>query len=192
MTDLILRWQAVAPPIASRWRSAPVPLVTRWRGPTLALAAIAAAASLPAVPGTAPLPPVATIIGPPGGDGGVTVIEALASVTMARGTPVAISRATGAFIPAIASLKSSAFVVGLITVDVTSQFIGRAATSELVLSDWTAITGAAALLPGQIYFLGAGGGLTTVPPGPPNCVARVGEAVDARTLLISPQPPIQL
>lgn len=192
MTALALRWRAVAAPVTTRWRSAPVPVVTRWRGPTLALAAIAAAAAL-APAGTSPPPPaVATIIGPPGNDGGVTIIEALASVTMPRGTPVAISRANGAFIPAIASLKSSAFVIGLLSVDATSQFIGRAVTSELVLADWTAITGAAALLPGQIYFLGAGGGLTTVPPGPPNCVARVGEAIDARTLLISPQPPIQL
>ena len=191
MTALALRWRSVPAPIVTRWRSAPMPLALLWRGPTLALAALGAATALPNTPAPATLAPVATIVGPPGNDAG-RIIEALASVTMPAGTPVAISRATGAFFPAVASLKSSAFVIGLLSGNATSQFIGRAATSELALTDWTAIAGAAALLPGQIYFLGAGGGLTTAPPGPPNCVARVGEAVDAHTLLISPQPPIQL
>jgi hypothetical protein len=106
--------------------------------------------------------------------------------------PASINRATGKMMLADAGVKSSAFVVGLVDVATASGFVAGAAVEQLVLADWTAATGAASLLAGQPYFLGAGGGMTTVPPGSPNCVVLLGKAINATTFLISPQPPIQL
>jgi hypothetical protein len=53
------------------------------------------------------------------------------------------------------------------------------------------VTGAAQLAPGVLYFLGVGGGLTTVAPASA-CVVLVGKALNATTMLIDPQPPIEL
>lgn len=130
--------------------------------------------------------------GPPGPAGADVAIEAVAAATLAVGTPVVIDRATGQFTAADAAGKPTAFVAGLLTVPVTSGFVGTATPSRLTLADWSAVTGTAQLSRGVPYFLAVGGGLTTVPPASPACITFVGKGLSATTLLIDPQPPIQL
>jgi hypothetical protein len=130
--------------------------------------------------------------GPRGSDADNIRIQAVAATDLLRGTPVAISRATGQFITADASYKPAAFVVGLLDSAVAAGFVGNAAPSRLTLTDWTAVTGSAQLQRGLPYFLAAGGGLTVTPPVSPSCIALVGQALDPTTLLIEPQPPIEL
>lgn len=126
-----------------------------------------------------------------GADGAAQPIEAVAAATMIAGMPVAIDRTTGQLITADAGYKPAAFVAGLLAADVAQGFVGSAASGRLTLADWSEIAGAAQLVPGVPYFLGLGGGLTSTAPAS-DCVVLVGRALNATTLLIDPQPPIQL
>ena len=129
------------------------------------------------------------------GGGGSTAgaeVTIVSSATLAAGTPVTVSRSTGQIVKSDAASKPTSFVVGLLKTAVTATFAGTVSTNELILADWTAVTGTASLSPGQLYFLAAGGGLTTTPPLSPNNLAQVGEAANTTTLIIAPQTPIQL
>ena len=134
--------------------------------------------------------------GVPGKDGGggegSAAINLVCDAALAAGMPLAISLASGHFVKADAATKAIAFVVALAKTAVAAGFAVDGEPDQLTLSDWTAVTGAAALSRGQIYFLGAGGGLTTIPQSTPNCSTVVGEAITTTTLKISPQPPIKL
>lgn len=123
------------------------------------------------------------IAGPPGA---MASPEAVAGVSMVAGTPVYISRANGQLYPADNAASVTSFVVGLLTADVVSGFVGSFNRLTLTLSDWTAITGTALLLPGQPYFLSAGGTLSTSVPSAPGTNTRVGEALNSTTLGIFP------
>lgn len=123
------------------------------------------------------------------GSGGT--FSAVASVNISAGTAVAIDRTTGKLVKGDPSYKPNSFVAGLLTADVLLGFSGVVALAQLTLADWTAITGSATLLDGQPYFLAASGGLTTTPPGS-GCLVLVGTALNATTMQIEPQPPIQL
>ena len=116
----------------------------------------------------------------------------MASVNIAAGMPVAISRANGQFVLARADYKPSAFVAGMASAAIATGFVGTAEAASITLPNWTAIAGTATLAVGQTYFLGATGGITTTPPAAPNCITRVGLAVNATTLRIEIDPPIQL
>jgi hypothetical protein len=126
-----------------------------------------------------------------GVDGEALPIAAVAATTLPAGTPVAIDRTTARLIAADAAYKPAAFVVGLLIADAVQDFIADAAPSRLALDDWSAVTGASQLAPGQSYFLAVGGGLTPTPPDS-ECVALVGRAISPTTMLIDPQPPIAL
>lgn len=126
-----------------------------------------------------------------GADGDSAPFELVASADMPAGTPVAVDRATHRLISADAAWKPSAFVAGLLTADVLAGFAGSVTATRLTLADWSAVAGTAQLAPGQPYFLSQGGGLTVNAPAS-LCVALVGRAVSPTTLLIDPQPPIQL
>lgn len=165
-----------------RWRLLPPPLVLRWRGPS------GLPASLPA----ATAEPLAAIVGPPGRDGNARIITAVCDDAVPKGTPLAISRANAHLVKADATSKPRAFVVGLASQDTQIGFTADAATQEMTLSDWTAVTGSTALSPGQTYFLAAGGGLALSPVSSPDCLTVVGIAASATTLLIDPQAPLQL
>lgn len=130
--------------------------------------------------------------GPRGPAGSASTIDAVADVAVAAGMPLAISRATGHFVKADAASKPIAFVAGLAQASTSVGFVASSVRDSLTLADWTAITGSTALAVGQTYFLGAGGGLTTTPPGPPNCITAIGIAASATTLIIEPENPIQL
>jgi hypothetical protein len=133
-------------------------------------------------------------VGAPGRDGidglGADDIEAVCALALPAGMPVAVDRTTGKFIAADAAWKPAAFAAGLLRADAETGFVAPAATQQLTLPDWTAVAGTAQLAPGQPYFLAVGGGLTTVAPTS-ECVAMVGKALNATTLLINPQPPIE-
>lgn len=131
-------------------------------------------------------------VGLPGLNGAGGRFSAVSSTAMPAGTPVTISRANGQLGPSVASWKPSAFVAGLLETASGAGFAVNTATALLTLADWTAITGATSLQPGLPYFLGVGGGLTTTPPSPPNCLTLVGKALNATTIIIDPQSPIQL
>jgi hypothetical protein len=169
--------------VALQWRMLPRPVGIRWRGPDLKPAAL---------PTTPSLPQLTAIVGPPGTNASDNSIDALASASLTAGTVVFIDRATGQFRTADASFKPKAFVAGMLTASVAVGFVGHATRSRLNIADWTAVVGTAALAPGQVYFLAAGGGLTTSPPSSPNCLSVVGTALDGQTLLLSIQPPVQL
>lgn len=130
--------------------------------------------------------------GLPGLNGTGGRFSAVAAATLPAGTPVTISRATGQVGTSVASWKPSAFVAGLLETASGTDFPVNVATALLTLADWTGITGAASLLPGVPYFLGVGGGLTATPPSSPNCLTLVGKALNATTMIIDPQAPIQL
>lgn len=130
-------------------------------------------------------------VGAPGRDGlGADDIQAVSALALPAGMPVAVDRTSGMFIAADAAWKPAAFAAGLLRADAETGFVAAAATQQLALPDWTAVTGTALLAPGQPYFLAVGGGLTTVPPAS-ECVAMVGKSLNATTMLINPQPPIE-
>jgi hypothetical protein len=126
-----------------------------------------------------------------GADGAGSDVEGGRRAALAAGMPVAIDRTTARFIAADAAYKPAAFVVGLLRRGVDRRVRRQRRRAALTLADWSAVTGTAQLAPGQYYFLAVGGGLTPVPPASA-CVAMVGKAVNPTTLLIDPQPPIQL
>lgn len=129
-----------------------------------------------------------------GGGGGSSpvVFEAVANETLVAGFPIAISRADGKMIKAIASYKPSAFVAGVLISNVVGGFVGPFSADRVILSDWSFVTGSVSLLPGRSYFLGNTGGLSLNPPGSGSCVVLVGTAIDATTLLVDIQPPIEI
>lgn len=176
MTILLLRWRALPPPLA-----------LRWRGPDSAALALAAA----------PKPtPLAAIIGPTGpagpAGGSAAPLQLVSDVSVAAGTPLAVSRSTGHLVKADAASKPLAFVTGLASGATSIGFVADCERSSLTLGDWTAVTGSALLSPGQNYFLASGGGLTLTAPSLPCCVTLVGTAASITTMLIEPQTPIQL
>lgn len=126
-----------------------------------------------------------------GADGAGADIEAVAADLLPAGMPVAINRTTGKFIMADAGYKPSAFVAGLLRAESAVGFVAAASVQQLTLADWSAVTGTAQLASGQPYFLAVGGGLSTVAPAS-DCVALIGSALNPTTLLIDPQPPIEL
>lgn len=130
--------------------------------------------------------------GPSGADADNIRFSVAASANIAAGMPVAIDRATGRLVAADAAVKNLSFVAGVLAVDVAAGFAGSVAPARLTLANWTAATGSAVLLPGQVYFLGSGGGLTTLAPAAAASVVIVGKALDPTTLEINPSPPIQL
>lgn len=129
--------------------------------------------------------------GPPG-LGLDIAFEAVADVAAPMGLPLATSRGNGHLIRADAANKPAATVAGLANAPTSIGFAATAVRGTLTLTDWSAIAGTATLAVGQIYFLAAGGGLTTIPPASPNCLVIVGSAASPTTLLVDPQPPIQL
>jgi hypothetical protein len=129
------------------------------------------------------------IPGPPGQDPTPSVV---ASVDMAAGTPVTISRVNGQLDPSRSDNKPLSFVKGIITEDILAGFTVVPKRGAVSLSDWTAICGTSSLLVGQTYFLQPTGGLGTSVPGSPNCIVFIGVAMDATTLLVNPGSPIQL
>lgn len=133
-------------------------------------------------------------VGLPGRDGveGGVHIHAVADTAMPKGQPVAVDRATGRLVMADADWKPHAFVTGLLEDASTAGFVATASGERVTLVDWSAIAGTATLAPGQSYFLKAGGGITAVPPLDAVCLALVGKALSPSTLLITPQPPIEL
>lgn len=126
------------------------------------------------------------------GGGAMAPLSAVANEDISAGFPVAISRANGKILKAVASYKPSAFVAGLLITDVAMGFVGSFSPSRLMLTDWSAVTGSVNLLPGRTYFLGNNGGLDFNPPGVGSCAVVIGMAVDGNTLLVDIQPPIQL
>ena len=127
----------------------------------------------------------------PTGAGGA--FNAVADEAIVAGAPAAISRVTGNLIVARANTYVRSFVCGLAAADIAAGFAGDIETATLDLADWTAVTGAASLLPGQNYFLAPTGGLQTAPlttPGQYSIVA--GRAISPTTLNVFPGQPLTL
>ena len=170
---LSLGWRQPPGYLALRWRPAERPTAARPRLPTAILSALIG-------------PP-----GTPGLDSQTARVDAIASVALGVGMPVAVNQTTGQFRLADAAYKPYAFVAGLCDATTAAGFIAHAARNSLMLVDWTVATGAVNLSPGSVYYLKVGGGLTVTPPTSPNNLAFIGTALDTRTLLLTLQPPIQ-
>jgi hypothetical protein len=119
-------------------------------------------------------------------------VPAVAGADLTQGQPVAVSRASGQLLPARADTYTLAFVAGVASADAAQDFVGQPAHGAVTLSDRSAVTGSAALLVGQLYFVGPAGGLTTAPRLDTACVARVGLATTPQTLVVEPFTPILL
>lgn len=119
-------------------------------------------------------------------------VPAVAGADLVQGQPVAVSRAFGQLLPARADTYTRAFVAGLASADTVQGFANQPAHGAVTLPDWTGLTGFAALAVGQLYFLGAAGGLTTAPRLDTACVTRVGLAAAPQTLVVEPSAPIIL
>jgi hypothetical protein len=116
----------------------------------------------------------------------------VSDAVIAAGMPLAVNRTSGHMVKADASSKPISFVVGLADQAVGIGEVATAANESLTLADWTAVVGSATLSHGSVYFLAAGGGLTTTAPSSPNMITIVGEAASTTTMIVRPQPPIQL
>lgn len=119
-------------------------------------------------------------------------VSGVAGADLIKGQPVTVSRASGRLLPARADTYTRAFVAGLASADTAQGFTNQPAHGAVTLPDWTGLTGFAALAVGQMYFLGAAGGLTTAPRLDTACVARVGLATAPQTLVVEPSAPIIL
>lgn len=119
-------------------------------------------------------------------------VAGVAGAALIQGQPVAVSRASGQLLPARADTYVLAFVAGVASADTVQGFTNKPAHGAVTLPDWTAIAGSPALSVGQPYFLGAAGGLTTVPRLEAACIARVGLATTPLTLVVEPATPIIL
>ena len=130
--------------------------------------------------------------GPVGPKGGL--LEAVAAETIAAGQPVAIGESGGQLYLARADVLAKAAVAGLATAAIGTGFAGEVSTDSLTLSDWSAAVGASALVPGLVYFLSTiPGQLTSAAPAlPGEAVSRVGQAIDAQTMLLDLDQPVFL
>lgn len=124
-------------------------------------------------------------MGPQGIPGTTDLLfSSLASTSMIQGTPVYISPANSQLYPADNSTPVSSRVVGLLIDSVTAGFIGTYNKLNLTLADWSAITNSILLLPGQYYFLGSNGKLTTIRPESGTCTV-IGSALNTQTLALN-------
>ncbi len=132
---------------------------------------------------------LATIFAPPPS----RTVEAVAGAAIAAGAPLATSRANGQLVPARADTYPLAFVAGVALADAADGFPAQAGRGAITLDDWTSATGNAALAQGQPYFLAPAGGLTATAINPGAlCVALIGLAASATTLVVTPSDPILL
>jgi len=169
---------------ALRWRERPAAQRWRWRGPDGVVQDCGSGAGPMAM---------AAIVGAPGAAVGESLGSFTSAMTLPAGAPVIVSRINGQIYPADAARFATAGVIGTIQAAVVAGFAVEVARGPQKLADWSAVAGSAALLAGQLYFLGAGGGITTVVPSLPAAAALavVGTALTASVLDVSPLPPIQ-
>lgn len=133
--------------------------------------------------------------GPQGPPGVLVPLTLQTDDTVSKGMAVYVSGVTGHFARAIASSVATSTVVGLVDADTAPGFAANASRDAITLSDWTAITGSALLVPGADYFLSptSSGGLTLTPPSAAGqCVVHVGVALSTVELVLSLGDPILL
>jgi hypothetical protein len=125
----------------------------------------------------------------------VRVYTAEADVAISTGRPLYLTGA-GHLLLAQADAVGSAGVAGLAyrgaEAHVTAEYISE---GQVTRSDWSPITGTAALVAGANYFLSpsVGGQLTPIAPtAAGQFVVRVGRAVSTLVLDIEIAPPIRL
>ncbi|WP_295446253.1 hypothetical protein [uncultured Thiodictyon sp.] len=94
-----------------------------------------------------------------------------------------------------AAIPGRGEVAGLAMADTASGFTCTYTRSTAESTDWSAVTGTAALSSGSVYYLSPSvpGTLTTTPPETAGlALVRIGRAVDTMTLQIMVEPPIYL
>lgn len=125
---------------------------------------------------------------------GATRGHFVAAEDIRQGEPLYVSRANGMAYVADAGSYASAFVLGLADATVAAGHVVGVVVGPVLLADWSAITGNAALRAGQNYFLAGPGQLSLIAPSRPQFAAScvVGAALDASTLLVNPAFPIML
>lgn len=122
-------------------------------------------------------------------------LENMDSVTLPRGTPVAIPGTGVGMIRAQADAPATA-AIGLLDEDTDPGMSGGVSCGgQFTLADWTDITGAATLAALGVYFLDPStpGMLTLTPPTTVGQIAQiVGRAFSPTCLDLDPTPPILL
>jgi hypothetical protein len=141
-------------------------------------------------------PALVALVGPRGARGadGSAFVEAQAGENIAAGQAFRID-ALGHAVLAQADAYNHSNAVALASAPALTGFICAGSRDRVTLSDWTAITGTALLVPGADYFLSAtlAGGLTSTPPeSGGQVVLFIGTALSTVTLLISIDEPCLL
>lgn len=114
--------------------------------------------------------------------------------TIVAGQPVYI-KSTGHAALSAATSGSLSAAVGFATTAANPTFtVDYVTEGKLTLTDWTAVIGAATLVPGSAYYLSATSGqITTTPPsGAGQYVVRLGRATSTLTLDIEIEPSVRL
>lgn len=120
-------------------------------------------------------------------------IASVAGEPLPAGAPVAVSRGSGRLMLARADTYQLAFVAGIVVAQTDPGFATKPGRGAVTFDDWTASTGAAALMSGQPYFLAPSGGLSLLPiQTGSTCLAKIGLAASLSTLIVEPSPPILL
>ena len=102
---------------------------------------------------------------------------------------------TGKAVLARADMAGQADVAALAGADTLAGVAVALTRGRVTRADWTAITGAAALAPGALYYLdpAAPGQLTQTPPGIiGQYLTRIGRALDSQTFQAAIEPPVLL
>lgn len=133
--------------------------------------------------------------GPQGLSGiGILLPIRIAGEALSAGQPVYTDLIDGKVYLATATIPAKARVAGIANVAAAIGVAVALQIIELTLTDWTPVTGAVSLLPGQNYFLGTTAGTltTTAPTGVGQSLTVIGMAMEPQTLVIRINPPILL
>jgi len=117
---------------------------------------------------------------------------AVGASAIGAGQPVRIDNSGKMQVAQADSYANAVGLIGLAESAASPGFPGQATPQSLTLTDWTAITGAASLVPGAVYWLSAsapGQLTTTVPTAAGTVQLRIGVAASTSTLALDIQPP---
>ena len=146
------------------------------------------------VPGPQGLPGLQGIQGIQGVQGATGAATAVATPqageALVAGQPVYVSPADNLARRACADLASRWLMAGCVAANVASGFRASVYLNAIDLPDWSAVTGAVSLTPGQIYWLddtNPGRFVTTAPNTTGKALVVAGRAASPSVLAINPQ-----
>ena len=149
---------------------------------------------VPGPPGNPGIQGIQGIPGIPGTTGATGAASAVATPqageALVAGQPVYVSPADNLARRACADLASRWLMAGCVAANVASGFRASVYLNAIDLPDWSAVTGAVSLTPGQIYWLddtNPGRFVTTAPNTTGKALVVAGRAASPSVLAINPQ-----